>query len=812
MARKSPARAALALFGCMSTVCGMAAPVAYAQDAQPQTPAEAEAASQDIIVTARKRAERLLDVPVAVSALSQEQVERYASLSFTAISQQVPQLIIAESQNQVGGSINLRGIGSGISNPSTETAVTMNIDGVPISYGNAIRLGQIDLARVEVLKGPQALFYGKNSPGGIVSIISADPTDTLEARVRAGYEFQADQRFIEAMVSAPLTDTLGARVVGYYSKEDGWYENIGFPVAGVTPGIAADSYNAEDKFVRGTLAYTSPDGGMKLTGKVAYGERTRDGVGPTGGSQIVFCPGGTSRRSGNIDCKLNRYFYDVILHPRMTALDPTFGDGVPFTKSDQFLASLAADFDLTDELMLSSVTGYYKLGEKSVDPFTFANTAYFGASNDIKADGISQEVRVSTDMDGPFNILFGAFFQDANFKIRQAFGVDFGAPTAPFLVGSTYYDVHTQAWSVFGQGRYKIVEELELAAGGRFSWEDKSLYGTSFGSPIDVLNPSRSYTDFSPEVTLTWRPNTNLTLYAAYREGFTSGGFNTVPATLRSQANQSLPLVDLSYGQMTAKGGEAGIKGYVAGRQVLFDLVGYYYEYTDLQLSRYDNASFTQLTQNAGGSEIYGLEASFTIRPDALPGFSLNTSAAYNHSEYTDFIGGCYAGQSIAAGCNLNPRNPNLAPSTFGTAANPFQDQDQTGQSLFRAPEFTLTAGAFYDHVFSDSLGATFALDTAFSSSYITQTEANPLNHQPSYWLLNGAITLNGGKDKPWELALIGRNLTNELYVVAGSVVGATATGTGTASTVQGDVLGTASPPRAITLQLTLKNSLFQGR
>ncbi|MFD1961469.1 TonB-dependent receptor plug domain-containing protein [Novosphingobium panipatense] len=319
----------------------------------------------------------------------------------------------------MGGSINLRGIGSGISNPSTETAVTLNVDGVPISYGNAIRLGQIDLERVEVLKGPQALFYGKNSPGGIVSLVSQDPGPTFEAKVRTGYEFAADQRFVEGTVSAPLTETVGARVVGYYSKEDGWFRNVAEPLPGVTAGPAADSYNAEDVFVRGTLAFASPDDATRIAGKVAYGRRTRDGVGPTGGSQIVFCPGGTSRLSGAIDCKLNRDFYSVILPARMVTLDPTFGDGVPFVRSTQFLASLSADQDLNDELTLSSVTGYYRLGEKSVDPFTFSNVPYFGASNDIVADAVSQEVRVATDFDGPFNVLFGGFFQDAHFKIAR---------------------------------------------------------------------------------------------------------------------------------------------------------------------------------------------------------------------------------------------------------------------------------------------------------------------------------------------------------------------------------------------------------
>ncbi|MET0363352.1 MAG: TonB-dependent receptor [Sphingobium sp.] len=786
----------------------IAMPAALAQPVDGQR--ASEEGSGDIIVTARKRDERLLDVPVAVSALSQEQLQRYSTVTLTSIGQQVPQLVIAESQNQVGGSINLRGIGAGISNPSTETAVTMNIDGIPISYGNAIRLGQIDLGRVEVLKGPQALFYGKNSPGGIVSLVSQDPTRNFEAKLRTGYEFQARQRYVEGVVSGPLTDEIGARIVGYYSKEDGWFRNVAVPIAGVTPGPAADSYNAEDVFVRGTLSYDGSS--TRIKGKVAYGKRTRDGVGPTGGSQIVFCPGGTSRLSGTIDCALNRNFYSVILPARMTALDPTLQDGVPFVKSTQFLSSLSIDQDIGDTLTLSSVTGYYRLGEKSVDPFTFSNASYFGASNDIVADGFSQELRLATDFDGPLNLLVGGFYQDAHFKIRQAFAVDFGGAATPFLVGSTYYDVHTIASSVFGQARYKFADSLELAAGGRYSWERKSLYGTSFGSPIDIAAPRKTYTDFSPEVTLTWRPNTNLTLYGAFREGFTSGGFNTVPTTLRSAANQTPPRIDLSYGQMTARGGEAGIKGYLGGRQILFDLVGYYYKYSGLQLSRYDNASFTQLTQNAGGAEIKGVEFSVTVRPEELRGLTLNGAVAYNHSRYTDFIGGCYAGQSIAAGCNLNPRTPSLPSSTYGTSANPYQDQNQTGQRLFRAPDFSLTAGIAYDHEFSDSMGGSVAFDSSYSSSYITQTEANPLNRQEAYWQLNGTIALNGGSDKPWEVALIGRNLTNKLYVVAGSVVGATASGTGTATTVQGDVLGTASPPRSITLQLTLRDSLIRRR
>ncbi|MBO9525905.1 MAG: TonB-dependent receptor [Sphingobium yanoikuyae] len=779
---------------------------AQAQDSAAPAP-QADAGAGEIIVTARKRDERLIDVPVAVSALSTDQIERYATTSFQAISQQVPQLVIAESQNQVGGSINLRGIGAGISNPSTETAVTLNFDGVPISYGNAIRLGQIDLGRVEVLKGPQALFYGKNSPGGIVSLISQDPGKDFEAKLRTGYEFMADQRFVEASASVPLTDGLAARVVGYYSKEDGWFRNVAEPIAGITPGRGADSLNSEDVFVRGTLAYDA-GGSTRIKAKVNYGQRERDGVGPTGLSQIIYCPAGVSRY-GSTDCTLNRNFYDAILAPATAASDPSYGDGVPFMKSKQFLASLSIDQDLGDAYTLSSVTGYYRLRERSVDSFTFSNNPYFGASNDITAKGFSQELRLASDYDGPLNFLVGGFFQDAHFLTRQAFTTNFGTP---FVVGSTYYDVHTKATSVFGQLRYKIVERLELAVGGRYSWEDKSLTGTSLGSPIQILGPKQNYTDFSPDVTLTWRPDSDRTVYAAYREGFTSGGFNTVPTRLRTDADQSRAAIDLSYDQMTAKGGEIGTKGYVADRQILYDLVGYYYKYSGLQLSRYDNASFTQLTQNAGGAEIKGAELSLTIRPRTLAGLTFNTAIAYNNARYTDFIGGCYAGQSIAQGCNLNPLNPNLPQSTWGTAANPYQNQDQTGQRLFRAPEIAITGGFTYDHGFADRLGGSLSVDFNYSSAYVTQTEGNPRTLQDDYVQLNAALSINGGAGKPWELSLIGRNLTNKLIIVGGSVVGASAAGTGTNAVREGDILGSLGAPRAVMLQLTVKSGLLGGR
>ncbi len=793
----------------LASSLALAAP-ALAQQAA-ATPQAGEGASPaadgEIIVTARKRAERLLDVPVAVSALSSQQIERYSTNSLQAIASQTPQLVIGESQNQVGGSINLRGVGAGTSNPSTEQAVTLNLDGVQVSYGNAIRLGQFDLERVEVLKGPQALFFGKNSPGGIVSLLSKEPGSTFEGQVRVGYETEAKQRFIEGILSGPITENIGARLVGYYSKEDGWYRNIATPVAGSSPGPAAKSPNSEDIFLRGTLVFKSSDDRLRLKMKANYGTKERDNVGPGFLGQLAVCPFGASQVApSTTDCKIDRYYTEARIPANLAALDPAFGDGTPYVKSKQFLGSITADYDLNDTLTLSSVTGYYETHEKSFGSFTFVNEPKVAAANDLKIKSFSEELRLASDFDGPLNFLVGGFYQDGNFHIRNPLFITvLASPLQPIAV----YDQDTSAYSFFGQLRYKLTEQLELSGGGRLSRETKKLSGTINTTPFELLRPKRKFKDFSPELTLSYKPDSDLTIYASYKEGFTSGGFNTAPTSLRSPAFPTLPLRDVSFDQTTVRGGELGFKGYLADRQILFDVTAYYYKYKGLQLSKFDSVAVAQTTQNAGGSKVRGIEFNTVVRPSSLKGLEMRAAVSYNKANYTDFIGGCYTGQSIAAGCNLVPRNPALAPSTFGTAANPYTSQNQTGQQIARAPKWTTNIGATYEHELGGDMGFSLSSDAKYTSSYVTQIEAAPGTRQRGYWELAANVSLYGGYQRGWNLALIGRNLTNEIVRISGGSPALVGGGTGTATVRPIDIFGSVNQPRAIVLQLTLKSSLL---
>ena len=195
------------------------APVEAAPTATtPRQPATAPGGDEgDILVTARQRSETLISVPVAVTAVTATQLARTGASDVIRIAQLAPQVQIARSASGGGASFVIRGIGSQPQEPNLDQTVAINIDGVLINRGRVAQLGMYDLQQVEILKGPQALFFGKNSPAGVISIISAAPTDTLSGYAKAGYEFEARERFVEGAVSGPLGGGFKARIAARQS-------------------------------------------------------------------------------------------------------------------------------------------------------------------------------------------------------------------------------------------------------------------------------------------------------------------------------------------------------------------------------------------------------------------------------------------------------------------------------------------------------------------------------------------------------------------------------------------------------------------
>ena len=232
---------------------------ALAQD----TPTQAQQAQQayvdngDIIVTARKRQESILKVPVVVSVVTDQKIENTGLTSVTELPKLVPGLVISGSLLSIGPQVTIRGVGTSSFDPGVDQSVSLNVDGLSLGQGLAFGSAMFDVGQVEVLKGPQALFYGKSSPGGVISLRTADPTDKFELIGRAGYEFVGREGRGELIASGPVTDSLLFRVATMYSKGSGYFINDAVPITSTGALAPTHRRNPQPKnfVIRGTMLF-----------------------------------------------------------------------------------------------------------------------------------------------------------------------------------------------------------------------------------------------------------------------------------------------------------------------------------------------------------------------------------------------------------------------------------------------------------------------------------------------------------------------------------------------------------------------------
>lgn len=765
--------------------------VAFAQDSQGAPDAANASGDEDIIVQARKRNESLISVPVAITAVTAAELSRSAINGTDALARKIPGFVVGEGGGTVqGGSIALRGISAADANPLGDQAVSFNIDGVQVARSAVRRMGDFDIAGVEVLKGPQALFFGKNSPGGIISTRTADPTNRFEAGARLGYEFNADELRGEGYISGPLTEGLGARLAFYGSTMQGWSRNL---VPTTDPYYAGSrSPDKEEYAFRGTLKYDN-DGPFTARFKIAY-NNVRDNS-STANLQTVNCPTGSAFVGGPADCRADDNVVLANLGPdmaRITALagplsttaNPSgnprlayaaFGDGTLFSRSKQWLSGLELNLEISPDLKLTSVTGYYKLDYFNRANFTATNRpdAILGSVNLLDIREISEEIRLASDFSGPFNFLIGGQYQDSKAITASlaAFGAVAGQQSilnqapgnpnrpSPFVASNYYLNQDGEAYSFFGQLQITPTPELELSVGGRYSHETKNLISVVnrgaelVGVQAFLSNGGnrRAFNNFSPEISISYRPDNNLNIYANYKRGFLSGGFNGGSFNAAG---------DFSYRPQKVKGFEAGIKGRFLDGLLSADLALYSYKINDLQVQVTTSGTIQEL-KNAGKVSSKGIELGLTLRPSQ--GLSLYGNVAYADGQYDQYFASCYTGQlALSPGTGIgqcasqpNPTNNNIV----GVL------QNLSGTQLIRSPDWAGNAGFTYETPITDSMKIEFAAGLSFSSSYITSASSQPNSRSPSYTLLDGSVRLAQADDQ-WELSLIGRNLTNKFYWV----------------------------------------------
>jgi len=782
------------------------APVSAVAEAPAQeTGTSAEVTGSDIVVTARRREERLQDVPVAASVVGVAQIRQYDLTSVANIRLAAPEITLDRGFTGSATSISLRGVSSSAIDAGVEQSVLLDFDGMAISRGRILNDALFDIESLTVLKGPQAVFFGKNSPGGVVSVRSAAPGDKLNAYVRAGYEFTNDAKQVEAAVGGPIGDGAGARLALFMSDSEGYIrnQNHGVPdlVFGANTGNAVmppaqSRLGAEKKIaLRGTVTYEAGDA-FSASFKVLASHY--EGQGLQSFSEVMGCPpsrtkpgtvGGLIDPTG--DCKLDDRSSQGWAPAVIIANWPQVlrhNDGKPFSSNDSFMPVLTMNYK-TGSIALTSVTGYYGYDYVSQGNADATSYAYFWSYSNEQNSSFYQELRATSSFEGALNFAVGGHYENNNRTLFVG-GINGSQPRDPTTGRYNTYDNEqhnkSEAWSAFGQLTFNILPKLELAGGARYTRQTNRLdsFTTYLNPAVTTISPvgrhivgKKTQDNVSPEATLTWRPTRDLTIYGAYKTGFLAGGYSN-PGILSSVTT----INTLSFDKETVDGGEFGIKGSLFDGRLNASLTGFRYVYKGLPLTSLialSATSVTYVTQNAANTEVKGLEFEASYHGPA--GITLRATAAYNDARFESFDRAqCWTGQTLAQGCLVDP-------VTKGTY------QNLSGRPVYRAPKWIATAGAVKTFDLGGAYQATFNADVRYSSSYFTGVNLNPYSYQKGYLLLNAGAKLSSGDG--WSLALIGRNLTNRRYGTLGiDKPGGV-----------GEVFTVAGEPRAVVLQAEMK-------
>lgn len=705
--------------------------------------AQDEAASaesgDEIIVTARRREENLLDVPIAVSAFSGEALELRGALDLTDIGNITPNTTLETSRGSNSTlSAFIRGIGQQDPVSGFEPGVGIYLDDVYLNRPQAAVLDIYEVERIEVLRGPQGTLYGRNTIGGAVKYVTKRlPQEfALSARATVGTYDQADG---VVTVSAPIGDIV--RVGGSVARlsRGGFGDNL-------TTGL--ENYNKDVWAARGTLELGGY--GAPVSVRIS-GDYSRDKSDPRGGHRII--PGLLSGAP----------VLDNVFDTRGGLVDP---------KQDIEAYGLAMNIsvDLSDTLTLRSISAWRK--DDTLTPIDF--DALPAADVDVPGgyfnEQVSQEVQLLVDA-GPFSGMVGAYYLDATadtlFDVRLF-------TTLSGLTAFTKAAVDTETYAIFGDFTYDLSEQLSLSVGGRYTWDKRTANilrqnylgggspffggaGVAFGAASTNFSGQRDFKKFTPRVSLSFKPTPDDNIYASFSQGFKGGGFDPrgVGANapdlngngIRGENDEVAAF--LSFRPESVDSYEVGYKGNAFDGGLTFALAGFYADYKDVQIPGSVACivgglpSFCGVTSNAGKATFKGVELEFNARLGesvANDGDRLNLLGAvgYIDAQFDQYIS-------------------NIASVPTDVAA--FRDVQNT-------PSWTASATLAY----MTPVGAgRLNLGTTVSyRSSTTQFEIpNPYIDQSGYALVDASLVYTAPDDR-WSIGLYGKNLLDKEYKTSG--------------------------------------------
>jgi iron complex outermembrane recepter protein len=541
---------------------------------------------QEVVVTAQKRSENLVNVPASVTTLSSDSLSNSGMSSLNDVVQLVPGLQIASQ-----GAFSLpfiRGIGTTISGAGFPSNIATYVDGFYRPTGLSNDLTLIDVSDVEVLKGPQGTLFGRNATGGAILVSTQAPSFTPSVKARVSFG-SFDTGEVGVFATGPLIgDVLAGSISTSYGYSNGYIRNI-------YTGLNADvSYNES---VHGKLLFT-PFSSLSVT----LGYEWSKVSDPTGNSQGAY--------NGWSDGALVPGTI-VATNPRTTSDDSPTGHVVRDSRYH-----MTIDYDMG----WASLKSYsFYLTERDWDHFDLDSSSapLLGSNWHLFENTMTEEINLTSATNDRFNWVVGAYYyHDYNwfpgYNLTAAGGEVFNPAAVVFNAG-----VHTNSGAVYADGTYKLVDRLNLTVGGRYNGD--FLRGDFTYYPAPQVRYGTSWKRFTPRAILRYETTDNSNVYVSYSQGYKTGALN-------AQGGSTDPVQPEKVNAY-----EVGYK--VAGHSLRAETAAYFYDYKDLQVQTInDNQSFLQ---NAAAARIYGWEGH--IAADLSEGFQADLGANYNHAHYTNF-------------------------------------------------------------------------------------------------------------------------------------------------------------------------------
>ena len=675
--------------------------------------AAAQNTLEEVVVTATKRSTSLQDIAGGASVIGGDDVGPGGIENVRDMAVAVPNLSIGD---QFGfARVFMRGIGMTSIDIGGEGSVSFLQDGAIIPRPAAQLVGMFDLEQVEVLRGPQGTLYGRGATAGAINLVTAKPGDELGGYLTATGGNYGLMTF-QGAVDLPLGDAWALRLATKIEERDGYGENL-------FSGEDVDDRSAQA--YRGTLAY---DGDGAVSGALSFQYYEEDDrnfafhyFGPSQGTAGGLPPA-VPVLGGQTVFDVGGDFYDIN------------SDQEALNEREGYLANLLLDFELSDRMSLRSVTSVQDLDRFLRDDLDSTDADLFGRNDYTEqSESFSQEFTLNVDGDR-MDLLAGVMYFEEElygqvlvplnnvcFLLAPALC---GTPVGDALNSGRYEqngDVDITAYAAYAEVTWDLSDAFTLIAGVRYNYEEREGTGTFRfdAAGLDVnTDQDADWDDITPRVTLQYRPDDNMMLYATYNQAFKSGVINT--------GSVSPPL-----DPETVDAWEVGIKGGSDDGTFTYGLIGFWYDYQDLQISFVDETS-TVTTVNAAEAENYGLE--LELAGELGGGFSADFYGTYLSAEYKEFFNGDYA--------------------------NGFEIADLSGNTLPNAPEYTARLGINYE---TEAGGGLLRVrGEAYWQDEIFFTEWNRADaYQDSYTLLNASVDymLPGGS---WLLSLWGRNLGDE--------------------------------------------------